>query len=191
MEGIVLFVLGLGIYFVPSIVASNRMHRNRTAIFVLNLFLGWTLLGWVVALVWAFAQSGSEQAEEPGKRVIDREPYSVPVSARSEPPKVYPSFIAGLAHRNDGDHETRGARAARYLCKGQLLELVPEPDNEADATAVAVYRQGYRYGFIPVRHDWVHRALTEGKQVTAEITAIEKADDPDAHVFVKLQLQIV
>ena len=27
--------------------------RLRLAIFVLNLFLGWTLLGWVGALVWA------------------------------------------------------------------------------------------------------------------------------------------
>lgn len=40
-------------YFVPAIVAFVRNHRNRGAIFVLNLLLGWTVLGWVGALVWA------------------------------------------------------------------------------------------------------------------------------------------
>ena len=41
------------IYFLPSIVAHNRKHKNASAIAILNLFLGWTLLGWVVALIWA------------------------------------------------------------------------------------------------------------------------------------------
>jgi hypothetical protein len=41
------------VYFLPAIVARKRNHRNTVAIFVLNLFLGWTLIGWVAALVWA------------------------------------------------------------------------------------------------------------------------------------------
>jgi hypothetical protein len=41
------------IYLLPSIVASGRRHHNALAIFVLDLFFGWTLLGWVIALVWA------------------------------------------------------------------------------------------------------------------------------------------
>ena len=52
---VTLIVLGiaLGIYFIPSFVASDRGHHNTAAIVVLNLFLGWTFLGWVLALVWA------------------------------------------------------------------------------------------------------------------------------------------
>lgn len=42
---------GLLLYFVPSIVGRHK--TNATAIFVLNFFLGWTFLGWVLALVWA------------------------------------------------------------------------------------------------------------------------------------------
>lgn len=51
-----LIVLGilLAIYFLPTIVASNRGHQSSGAIFFLNLLLGWTLLGWVVAFVWSF-----------------------------------------------------------------------------------------------------------------------------------------
>ena len=40
-------------YFFPALVASGRGHHNSTAIAVLNFFLGWTFVGWVVALVWA------------------------------------------------------------------------------------------------------------------------------------------
>jgi len=41
-------------YPIPTIVAKIRRKRNIKAIFVLNLFLGWTFLGWVAALIWAF-----------------------------------------------------------------------------------------------------------------------------------------
>lgn len=60
MEGISLLLLftalALVIYFIPTIVAWNRGHRNTMAIGVANLFLGWTFLGWVVCLVWAFVR---------------------------------------------------------------------------------------------------------------------------------------
>lgn len=56
MEALFLaFVLSLVllVYFVPTLVAARRGHRNALAVFLLNFFLGWTLLGWVAALVWA------------------------------------------------------------------------------------------------------------------------------------------
>lgn len=39
------------IYFLPSI--AGRKHPHAAGIFVLNLFLGWTVIGWIVALIWA------------------------------------------------------------------------------------------------------------------------------------------
>ena len=50
---IVILVIGVVFYFTPGAVASHRKHHQEGAIWVLNLFLGWTLLGWVGALVWA------------------------------------------------------------------------------------------------------------------------------------------
>ena len=41
------------IYFLPSLVAFARSKRDTAAIVLLNIFLGWTMIGWVVALVWA------------------------------------------------------------------------------------------------------------------------------------------
>ena len=49
---ILAFLLFAG-YFFPTIVAALRRKSNTLAITVLNIFLGWTLIGWVVALVWA------------------------------------------------------------------------------------------------------------------------------------------
>ena len=40
-------------YFLPSILALARSKRDLVGIVLLNFFLGWTMIGWVVALVWA------------------------------------------------------------------------------------------------------------------------------------------
>jgi small-conductance mechanosensitive channel len=43
----------IGTYFLPSVIAFSRGHQHSAPILLLNLFLGWTLVGWVAALVWA------------------------------------------------------------------------------------------------------------------------------------------
>lgn len=48
-----LVICALVLYFFPGLVAKVRGHQNYDAILLLNLLLGWTLLGWVVAMVWA------------------------------------------------------------------------------------------------------------------------------------------
>lgn len=40
-------------YFLPSLIAFLRQHKNKLAIFLLNLLLGWTVFGWVGSLVWS------------------------------------------------------------------------------------------------------------------------------------------
>ena len=48
------FLLILGIvYFLPAIQAYSRKHNNSSAVLATNLFLGWTVLGWVIAFIWA------------------------------------------------------------------------------------------------------------------------------------------
>ena len=47
------FGFGLVLYFLPAIIALARNKRDTTSILLLNLFLGWTAIGWVIALVWA------------------------------------------------------------------------------------------------------------------------------------------
>lgn len=54
IAGIIIIGLMLMIYFIPAIVAQMRRHRNKDPIIIINLFLGWTFLGWVIALAWAY-----------------------------------------------------------------------------------------------------------------------------------------
>jgi len=53
----VVLVVGcaIGLYFLPTLIAASRRKRNTAAIFALNLFLGWSLLGWVLALIWSLS----------------------------------------------------------------------------------------------------------------------------------------
>jgi hypothetical protein len=48
------FGFGFVTYFLPTIIALVRDKRDKLSIFLLNLFLGWSVIGWVVPLVWAF-----------------------------------------------------------------------------------------------------------------------------------------
>jgi hypothetical protein len=43
----------LALYFVPSIVALARGVPNVGSVVVIDVFLGWTFIGWVVALAMA------------------------------------------------------------------------------------------------------------------------------------------
>lgn len=49
-------ILMIIFYFLPSLVAYVRHHKNILAIFMLNLLLGWTVLGWVGSLVWSLVK---------------------------------------------------------------------------------------------------------------------------------------
>ena len=59
MEGLVFLIFSLfllGLYFLPSLIAFLGKKSNFMAIFALNLLLGWTLVGWVVSLVWSLSK---------------------------------------------------------------------------------------------------------------------------------------
>ncbi len=52
MDGFLIFLL-FALYFTPAITAIIRNHHEVGAIFLLNLLLGWTVIGWVGAAVWS------------------------------------------------------------------------------------------------------------------------------------------
>jgi hypothetical protein len=41
------------IYILPTLIAFGREHPHRQEVLVLNLLLGWTLIGWVGVFLWA------------------------------------------------------------------------------------------------------------------------------------------
>lgn len=55
-------VLMLIVYFLPAINGYSKKHRSRDGIMVVNLLLGWTLLGWIWALVWSLGNVRDDPA---------------------------------------------------------------------------------------------------------------------------------
>jgi len=50
---ILLCIGGFIIHFLPTFIAGSRHVQNFWWILLINFFFGWTLIGWVIALVWA------------------------------------------------------------------------------------------------------------------------------------------
>lgn len=68
----IFFPAAIALYFAPGIVAATRSHPNRMPIFLLDLFLGWTLIGWVGALVWAYSGTQAPASDAaPGLTLSD------------------------------------------------------------------------------------------------------------------------
>ena len=55
------FIFFILLYFLPSILGRGK--KDAAGIFLVNLFLGWTLIGWVVALLWACASDRPAQLQ--------------------------------------------------------------------------------------------------------------------------------
>lgn len=57
---LLLWAATTALYFAPSLVAWRK--RNFWAILTLNLLLGWTVIGWIVALVWGMTNDAAVPA---------------------------------------------------------------------------------------------------------------------------------
>ncbi len=53
MRALFIILMVLSGYFLPFLVANHRKHPDQMSIFILNLLLGWTAIGWIIALVWS------------------------------------------------------------------------------------------------------------------------------------------
>ena len=53
-----IFVLPmLALHFLPTIIAAARHAQNLGWILLVNLLLSWTVIGWIVALIWALCDA--------------------------------------------------------------------------------------------------------------------------------------
>jgi hypothetical protein len=72
-------------YFAPAIIAAARKHSNVGPIVVVNVLLGWTIIGWIVALAWCLSSSTRPtrviQAVQPEERSSS---FKLPPRVRSD-----------------------------------------------------------------------------------------------------------
>jgi uncharacterized membrane protein len=65
---VVILVIAMVVYFLPSIVAYKDKRAAWVGIAILNVLLGWTILGWIAALIWAVTgESEKERAKRYGQ----------------------------------------------------------------------------------------------------------------------------
>jgi hypothetical protein len=60
----ILAIIAFSFYSIPSIIALIRRKRNTVAIVALNILLGWSIIGWVVSLVWSLTKDQEVQANQ-------------------------------------------------------------------------------------------------------------------------------
>lgn len=53
--GLLVIAALIALYFLPTIIAVLRHHHNTPMITILNFFLGWTCIGWIIFLAMAFS----------------------------------------------------------------------------------------------------------------------------------------
>lgn len=71
MMNTTLIYVALCLYFVPTMIASMRGHKEQTPILLLNLLLGWTFVGYVIALVWSTTSNvGIKEEKEPDMSLL-------------------------------------------------------------------------------------------------------------------------
>ena len=59
--GLPFSILGLAIYFVPTIIAAIRRSKGILGIILLNIFAGWTFIGWIIALIWSLVGQAAKK----------------------------------------------------------------------------------------------------------------------------------
>lgn len=58
-SGILIWILAACAYLLPTAIALLRGHPSTGGIFIINLFLGWTFLAWIIALAWSMSSKGN------------------------------------------------------------------------------------------------------------------------------------
>jgi hypothetical protein len=59
MMSFLLFMFAL--YWLPTLIAIVRRTPSALGVAALNFFLGWTGIGWILALIWALAAWPAER----------------------------------------------------------------------------------------------------------------------------------
>ena len=82
-ETVIFYLAFVGLYLLPAYEAARRKHPKFVPIALLDILLGWTVLGWIAAYVWALRTPEPVPAEE--------ENVDSPYAVVEEPASRYPA----------------------------------------------------------------------------------------------------
>lgn len=55
--GLSFFLIMIALSFIPFIIALCRKHNDTLLIFLVVFFLGWTIIGWIIAFIWSLSSN--------------------------------------------------------------------------------------------------------------------------------------
>tara|TARA_Y100000817_G_scaffold310296_1_gene300716 strand:- start:287 stop:517 length:231 start_codon:yes stop_codon:yes gene_type:complete len=61
MRVILAIICLISIFFIPVSVGLFRDSSKKWGIFLVNILVGWTGIGWIIALIWAFISESTEE----------------------------------------------------------------------------------------------------------------------------------
>lgn len=73
--GLTFFLVLIALSFIPVIIAVVRKHNDTILIFLVTFFLGWTLIGWIIAFIWSLSSNvqGNNQNNNPTNKSLTDE----------------------------------------------------------------------------------------------------------------------
>lgn len=60
---IIILLVCVVIYFIPTFIANGRKTHNENGIAIVNVLLGWTVVGWIIALIMACGSRSKDTVE--------------------------------------------------------------------------------------------------------------------------------
>lgn len=113
-------LFGFLLYLLPSLIALWRKVPNAGSVLIVNFFLGWTFIGWIVALAMAFRDRAHPSvhvqtfvAQMPPQQTMHQLPSSLvagnttPIPLAGVAPGWYADPLGNSAHRyHDGNRWT-------------------------------------------------------------------------------------
>ncbi len=82
------------VYFLPAVLAASKTHAHGLELFLVNLLLGWTLVGWFACLVWAASAPGEVKPYTPLIRPVRRKAEPVPEVTVDTAAKAFEDLVA-------------------------------------------------------------------------------------------------
>ena len=77
-------IIGLWLYFLPTVMAIIRRTKRPATIFSVNLIFGWTLAGWIATVIWVLRERPPLQPELAASSPVDTDSWSFDPSKLSD-----------------------------------------------------------------------------------------------------------
>jgi hypothetical protein len=147
----------LGAYFLPSLIANGRRHHNTNAITVTNIFFGWTVLGWLICLIWSFTNKATPPTITRNVPSVHTRPTGAEAAELKWPQLVEPS----LRHQSNHVDASRWmprrfdmvpilAAIAVFAGIGGIVWALNQHDGQTTTAAASSHQESIRSDAPPV-----------------------------------------